>query len=164
MGVATRRTSNSLYRSVHLAFVRSPSRGSPCDWRKFAPRRLPQRPAAPIGAVPVQAADAAGRTGRDVAQPGSASHWGCGGRRFESSRPDQYFHKPMNMPRWGDCAQLTGLQLPHCRLAGVSTAAKMLSLQPRRLKLACSAQGGAACRNTEIQQSENCISSATNGH
>ena len=27
--------------------------------------------------------------GRDVAQPGSASHWGCGGRRFESSRPDQ---------------------------------------------------------------------------
>ncbi len=28
--------------------------------------------------------------GRDVAQPGSASHWGCGGRRFESSRPDQY--------------------------------------------------------------------------
>lgn len=31
--------------------------------------------------------------GRDVAQPGSASHWGCGGRRFESSRPDQ-FHWP----------------------------------------------------------------------
>lgn len=29
--------------------------------------------------------------GRDVAQPGSASHWGCGGRRFESSRPDQFF-------------------------------------------------------------------------
>ncbi len=28
-------------------------------------------------------------SGRDVAQPGSASHWGCGGRRFESSRPDQ---------------------------------------------------------------------------
>ncbi len=28
--------------------------------------------------------------GRDVAQPGSASHWGCGGRRFESSRPDQF--------------------------------------------------------------------------
>jgi hypothetical protein len=27
--------------------------------------------------------------GRDVAQPGSASHWGCGGRRFESCRPDQ---------------------------------------------------------------------------
>jgi hypothetical protein len=31
-----------------------------------------------------------GRNGRDVAQPGSASHWGCGGRRFESSRPDQF--------------------------------------------------------------------------
>src|SRR3546814_4325399 len=29
------------------------------------------------------------RSGRGVAQPGSASHWGCGGRRFESSRPDQ---------------------------------------------------------------------------
>ena len=28
--------------------------------------------------------------GRDVAQPGSASHWGCGGRRFESCRPDQF--------------------------------------------------------------------------
>src|SRR3982750_1519811 len=27
-------------------------------------------------------------TGRGVAQPGSASHWGCGGRWFESSRPD----------------------------------------------------------------------------
>src|SRR4249919_1819533 len=26
--------------------------------------------------------------GRGVAQPGSASHWGCGGRWFESSRPD----------------------------------------------------------------------------
>src|SRR3982750_4469540 len=25
---------------------------------------------------------------RGVAQPGSASHWGCGGRWFESSRPD----------------------------------------------------------------------------
>ena len=32
----------------------------------------------------------AGFGGRDVAQPGSASHWGCGGRRFESSRPDQF--------------------------------------------------------------------------
>ena len=25
---------------------------------------------------------------RGVAQPGSAPRWGCGGRRFESSRPD----------------------------------------------------------------------------
>ncbi len=33
--------------------------------------------------------------GRDVAQPGSASHWGCGGRRFESSRPDQRFPNTM---------------------------------------------------------------------
>ena len=31
--------------------------------------------------------------GRGVAQPGSASHWGCGGRRFESSRPDQIFRR-----------------------------------------------------------------------
>src|SRR3982751_7065504 len=30
------------------------------------------------------------RPGRGVAQPGSASHWGCGGRWFESSRPDQH--------------------------------------------------------------------------
>ena len=30
--------------------------------------------------------------GRGVAQPGSASHWGCGGRRFESCRPDQDHH------------------------------------------------------------------------
>src|SRR4051812_39077879 len=28
------------------------------------------------------------RPSRGVAQPGSASHWGCGGRWFESSRPD----------------------------------------------------------------------------
>ena len=26
---------------------------------------------------------------RDVAQPGSAPHWGCGGRRFKSGHPDQ---------------------------------------------------------------------------
>ena len=25
---------------------------------------------------------------RDVAQPGSAPHWGCGGRRFKSGHPD----------------------------------------------------------------------------
>src|SRR5919107_3490389 len=31
---------------------------------------------------------AEGVNGRGVAQPGSASHWGCGGRWFESSRPD----------------------------------------------------------------------------
>src|SRR4051812_16385062 len=44
--------------------------------------------------------------GRGVAQPGSASHWGCGGRWFESSRPDHSFtgkssflmsHEPMLM-------------------------------------------------------------------
>ena len=29
--------------------------------------------------------------GRGVAQPGSAPQWGCGGRRFESSRPDHKF-------------------------------------------------------------------------
>src|SRR6476620_5660113 len=31
---------------------------------------------------------------RGVAQPGSASHWGCGGRWFESSRPDHPSHEP----------------------------------------------------------------------
>src|SRR5690242_4270896 len=31
--------------------------------------------------------------GRGVAQPGSASHWGCGGRWFESSRPDHFCRK-----------------------------------------------------------------------
>ena len=39
--------------------------------------------------------------GRDVAQPGSASHWGCGGRRFESSRPDQFFKDLATLPRLG---------------------------------------------------------------
>ena len=28
---------------------------------------------------------------RDVAQPGSALHWGCSGRRFKSGHPDQSF-------------------------------------------------------------------------
>ena len=28
---------------------------------------------------------------RGVAQSGSAPHWGCGGRRFKSCRPDQFF-------------------------------------------------------------------------
>ena|GEM_PF-2910539 len=28
---------------------------------------------------------------RGVAQSGSALQWGCRGRRFESSRPDQYY-------------------------------------------------------------------------
>ena len=27
---------------------------------------------------------------RGVAQPGSAPHWGCGGRRFKSCRPDHF--------------------------------------------------------------------------
>ena len=27
---------------------------------------------------------------RGVAQSGSAPHWGCGGRQFESGRPDHY--------------------------------------------------------------------------
>src|SRR5687768_8526781 len=32
-----------------------------------------------------------GSNRRDVAQPGSALAWGARGRRFESSRPDQFF-------------------------------------------------------------------------
>src|SRR5439155_21468084 len=38
---------------------------------------------------------------RGVAQPGSASHWGCGGRWFESSRPDHFNESlcsPMSSP------------------------------------------------------------------
>ncbi len=38
--------------------------------------------------------------GRDVAQPGSASHWGCGGRRFESYRPDQFTHYIIYIAVW----------------------------------------------------------------
>ena len=30
---------------------------------------------------------------RGVAQPGSAPHWGCGGRRFESGRPDHFLRE-----------------------------------------------------------------------
>ena len=58
--------------------------------------RLPRGPALPIGAS-LPGGMSAGETGRDVAQPGSASHWGCGGRRFESCRPDQ----PQKWNVWG---------------------------------------------------------------
>ncbi len=37
--------------------------------------------------------------GRSVAQPGSAPHWGCGGRGFESRRSDQY------LPVWASVLQ-----------------------------------------------------------
>ena len=37
--------------------------------------------------------------GRGVAQPGSAPHWGCGGRRFKSSRPDQFRSQKICLPR-----------------------------------------------------------------
>ena len=30
---------------------------------------------------------------RDVAQPGSALHWGCSGRRFKSGHPDHCKNK-----------------------------------------------------------------------
>ena len=33
---------------------------------------------------------------RGVAQSGSAPHWGCGGRWFKSSRPDQ-FNIPLSL-------------------------------------------------------------------
>ena len=38
-------------------------------------------------------------TDRDVAQSGSALHWGCRGRRFESYRPDQFFRDLMKSPQ-----------------------------------------------------------------
>ena len=54
-----------------------------------SPSALPRCNPAPI--APLPGPRQANPAGRDVAQPGSASHWGCGGRRFESSRPDQFF-------------------------------------------------------------------------
>ena len=33
---------------------------------------------------------------RGVAQPGSALHWGCSGRKFKSCRPDQYLPSKTN--------------------------------------------------------------------
>lgn len=50
----------------------------------------------PLAMLPARPYRPALQTGRDVAQPGSASHWGCGGRRFESSRPDQLFSEKSN--------------------------------------------------------------------
>ena len=61
---------------------------APRSGSALRPIRLPCRAPAPIGAP---------STDRDVAQPGSASHWGCGGRRFESSRPDQWFPSKSNV-------------------------------------------------------------------
>jgi TPR repeat protein len=40
-------------------------------------------------------------TRRGVAQPGSAPQWGCGGRRFKSSRPDHFWLSA----RRDDCAE-----------------------------------------------------------
>ena len=34
---------------------------------------------------------------RDVAQSGSAPHWGCGGRQFESGHPDHFLQKPITV-------------------------------------------------------------------
>ena len=50
---------------------------------------LPCRESPPKGPIP----------GRGVAQPGSASHWGCGGRWFESSRPDHFIRESCD-GRW----------------------------------------------------------------
>ena len=46
--------------------------------------------------------------GRGVGQPGSASALGAGGRRFKSSRPDQFEEKPR-----GDSADLSAGQNTH---------------------------------------------------
>ena len=44
-----------------------------------------------VGSLPTRPAASRGHgLGRGVAQPGSASDWGSGGRRFESCRPDQF--------------------------------------------------------------------------
>ena len=57
------------------------SRAQSTPYSLVAPRALPAAKTIPIGPP---------STAREVAQPGSASHWGCGGRRFESCRPDQW--------------------------------------------------------------------------
>ena len=54
------------------------AQGAPCQAMRSAARCAAL--ACPMGHA----------TGRGVAQPGSASHWGCGGRRFESCRPDHF--------------------------------------------------------------------------
>ena len=67
------------------------------------PRRKPACGIAAIRAKAPCRGDCRG-TGRGVAQPGSASVWGTGGRRFKSCRPDQFpspaiFLIPMNTRR-----------------------------------------------------------------
>ena len=47
------------------------------------------------------------RFGRGVAQPGSAPAWGAGGRKFESSRPDQF-----QFPPYADTVACTRCGLP----------------------------------------------------
>src|SRR6478672_3392319 len=57
---------------------------------------------------------------RGVAQPGSAPQWGCGGRRFKSSRPDRLQRPPGSF--WGPLfvfAQKDSAQLPGSRLVEV---------------------------------------------
>ena len=57
-----------------------------------------------VGALPSRPAPPMLDASRSVAQPGSASHWGCGGRRFESCRSDQPYRDrrgvhPQKRPR-----------------------------------------------------------------
>ena len=52
------------------------------------PGKLPTRSCGTYDCHPA-ANESVGGYGRGVAQPGSAPQWGCGGRRFKSSRPDQ---------------------------------------------------------------------------
>ena len=48
------------------------------------------------------------QSARGVAQSGSAPHWGCGGRRFKSCRPDHLFllSKPFQTLRWHSLREL----------------------------------------------------------
>ncbi len=79
--------------------------------------------------------------GRGVAQPGSASHWGCGGRWFESSRPDHYSRDMRGMvPKNGSPTDVA-IRQPHrnrcySRDTLASRRPARTSRWPRRIALA----------------------------
>src|SRR5690349_8751928 len=65
--------------------------------------------------------------GRGVAQPGSASHWGCGGRWFESSRPDHF--KESRLASMSSSPTLLMMQTAPAGAPG-GTAQMLLGLAP----------------------------------
>jgi hypothetical protein len=63
-----------------------------------------------IAALQQRAPVASLHTGRGVAQPGSAPQWGCGGRKFESSRPDQFSIEPPGGGNDGEVILIRGAE------------------------------------------------------